>query len=394
MRCTPISAPWLARRSSEARWGSRPAPSCGGSPRSSLPDRRAEAGGRRRRLFILATLAVGFGLLVLLVVLSDGRELLRTAASVDPALLVVPVALTILSYAAMSRSLQGAPDAAGWRLGFGEWLRIPFLSNTVNFLVTRAGLSGFPVRMYLLSQRGIPSGRAVLISLVQTFLTNFTLLFFVAIGFASLVLRHHLEPVALGVASAGVAFFVALLVYGIVLIYHRRLRRRTLLFLADAAHRVLRRVVPRWTPRRVGLWRFQHNLNEGLEFLFARKDRMVAPAVWITVDWALTITILWSAFRSVHYPIAPGLVVIGFGVGILLSLVSLVPGGLGVMEGSMTAVFVSLSVPLEPAVVAVLIFRLAYYVIPLLVSVVLFHGVMLQAARGVADSAGPVSSRV
>ena len=359
-----------------------------------MPDRRAEGGGRRRRLFILAALAIGFSLLVLLVVLSDGRELLRTAASVDPALLAVPVGLTILSYAAMSRSYQGIADAAGCRLGFGEWMRITFVSNTVNYLVTSAGLSGFAVRMYLLSQRGIPSGRAVLISLVQTFLTNFTLLFFIAIGFATLVLRHHLEPAALGAASTAVAVFVGMLAYGVVLIYHRRLRRRTLLFLADAAHRVLRRVAPRWTPRRVGLWRFQHNLNEGLEFLFARKDRMLGPAGWITLDWALTITILWSAFRSVHYPIALGLVVIGFAVGILFSLVSLVPGGLGVMEGSMTAVFVSLSVPLEPAIVAVLIFRLAYYVIPLLVSVVLFHGLMLQAARGVADSARPISSRV
>src|SRR2546425_3973899 len=124
MRCTPISAPWLPRRSSEARWGSRPAPSCGGSPRSSLPDRRAEAGGRRRRLFILATLAVGVGLLVLLVVLSDGRELLRTAASVDPALLAVPVAPTILSYAAISRSYQGRAQAAGGRLAVRAVLRL------------------------------------------------------------------------------------------------------------------------------------------------------------------------------------------------------------------------------------------------------------------------------
>jgi len=339
-------------------------------------------------------MGVGLGLLVLLVLLSDGRELLRTAASIEPALLTMPVALTVLSYAAMSRSYQGIAEAAGCRLGFGEWLRITFVSNTVNYLVTSAGLSGFAVRMYLLSQRGIPSGRAVLISLVQTFLTNFTLLFFIAIGFVTLILRHHLEPAALGAASTGVAVFVGLLAYGSVLIYHRRLRRRTLLFLADAAHRVLRRLAPRWTPRRVGLWRFQHNLNEGLEFLFSRKDRMLGPAAWITLDWALTIAILWSAFRSVHYPIAPGLVVIGFGVGILFSLVSLVPGGLGVMEGSMTAVFVSLSVPLEPAVVAVLIFRLVYYVMPLLVSVVFFHGVMLQAARGVASSARPISSRV
>ncbi|TMA70603.1 MAG: hypothetical protein E6J68_00090, partial [Deltaproteobacteria bacterium] len=140
--------------------------------------------------------------------------------------------------------------------------------------------------------------------------------------------RAHVPPLAarhsLGTRRAHLARADVLLVY------HRRLRRRTLLFLADAAHRVLRRLVPRWTPRRVGLWRFQHNLNEGLEFLFSRKDRMLGPAAWITLDWALTITILWSAFRSVHYPIAPGLVVIGFGVGILFSLVSLVPGGLGV----------------------------------------------------------------
>src|SRR5207247_7419094 len=146
-------------------------------------------------------------------VLADGRKLRHTAAGIHPAMLAAPVLLTLASYAAMSRSYQGIAEAAGCRLGFGEWLRITFVSNTVNYLVTSAGLSGFAVRMYLLSQRGIPSGRAVLISLVQTFLTNFTLLFFVAIGFASLVLRHHLEPVALGVASAGVAFFVALLVY-------------------------------------------------------------------------------------------------------------------------------------------------------------------------------------
>jgi uncharacterized membrane protein YbhN (UPF0104 family) len=48
---------------------------------------------------------------------------------------------------------------------------------------------------------------------------------------------------------------------------------------------------------------------------------------------------------------------------------------------------VSLSVPLESAVVAVLIFRVAYYVLPLLVSLFLFHGVMMQAARGVTKQA-------
>jgi uncharacterized protein (TIRG00374 family) len=237
--------------------------------------------------------------------------------------------------------------------------------------------------MYLLSQQGLPSGRAVLVSLVQTFLTNFTLLFFVLAGFATLVVRYSLSQAALIVATTAVVVFASVLAYAVILVYHRRLRRRTLFFLADTAHRLARRIVPNWTPGRVHVWRFQHNLNQGLEFLFARKRQILRPAFWILIDWGLTLAILWSAFHAVHYPISPGLVVVGFAIGICLSLVSLVPAGLGVMESSMTAVFVSLGVPLEPAVVAVLIFRVSYYLLPLLISVFVFHAVMLQAAHSV-----------
>jgi uncharacterized protein (TIRG00374 family) len=336
-------------------------------------------------LFITA-LTVGLALVGFLVALTDGRELLRTAASIRPVMLVLPVVLTLLSYATMSRSYQGIAVAAQVRLPFRDWLRITFVSNTVNYLVTSAGLSGFAVRMFLLAQQGVPSGRAVLISLVQTFLTNFTLLLVILGGFVTLLVSASLPRPAITAAAVAVCAFTAVLGWAVVLVFNRRLRRRTLFYLANAAHVVLRRVVPRWTPGRVHLWRFQHDLNAGLEFLLSTKSRMAAPAFWILLDWALTVSILWSAFRAVNHTIAPGLVVVGFAVGICLSLVSLVPGGLGVMETSMTAVFVSLGVPAEPAVVAVLIFRVAYYILPLLVSLFFFHGVMLQAVHGVSDS--------
>src|SRR5262249_58710790 len=131
------------------------------------------------------------------------------------AMLAIPILLTLLSYAAMSRSYQGIAEAAGCRLRFRDWLRITFVSNTVNYLVTSAGLSGFAVRMYLLSQQGVPSGRAVLISLVQTFLTNFTLLFFVVAGFATLVLRYSLSEAALAAAATAVVLFAGTLVYAV-----------------------------------------------------------------------------------------------------------------------------------------------------------------------------------
>src|SRR5262249_33770380 len=158
--------------------------------------------------------------------------------------------------------------------------------------------------------------------------------------------------------------------------------RRTLFVLAEWTHRLLRRFGGTRAPGRMRAWRFQHSLNRGLEFLLARKDRMVAPAVWILLDWVLMLGILWSAFVAGNHPVAPAVIVVGFAVGIAFTLVPFIPGGLGVMDVSMTGIFVSLGVPLEHATVAVLIYRVAYYVVPTVGSLFLFHGVVTQATRG------------
>jgi uncharacterized protein (TIRG00374 family) len=330
--------------------------------------------------------AVGVGTLLLLVLLADGQELLRTAASVHPAALAVPMLLSVLSYGAMARSYQGIADVAGRHLPFSEWLRITFVSNTANYLVTSAGLSGFAVRMLLLSQHGVSSGRAVLISLVQTFLTNFTLLFFILGGIVALVVRKHIGGLLLVLATTAVVVFALLLVFVFVLAIRPALRRRTLLRLTILVHKVGRRFLPRWTPRRGRLAKFQHQLDQGFDFLLKRKERMIAPTLWILFDWVLTVGVLWAAFWAVNSMLPLSVVIMGFGVGLFFSLVSFVPAGIGIMEGSMTAVFVSLKVPLEASVLAVLIFRLTYQVIPLVVSLFLFHGLVRQAIRQVAES--------
>ena len=106
----------------------------------------------------------------------------------------------------------------------------------------------------------------------------------------------------------------------------------------------------------------------------------------------LTILILYTSFLTVRYPIEFAQVIVGFSVGTVLSFASLIPGGLGVMEGSMAAVFSSMGVPFETAVVAVLIFRVAYYLLPLLASLFFLHGMFVQGtslSKELADKRGP-----
>ncbi len=333
-------------------------------------------------------MAIGVAALLALVLWSNVGELIATARDVAPAALAVPMALSLLSYAAMARSYQGIADVAGRHLPFREWLRITFVSNTANYLVTSAGLSGFAVRMFLLSQHGVSSGRAVLISLVQTFLTNVTLLFFILGGILTLVVRKHIGGFLLVVATVAVAAFALLLIVVFVLAIRPELRRRTLLRLTVTVHAVGRRFFPRWTPRRGRLGKFQRQLNQGFEFLLTRKERMVAPTFWILFDWVLTVAVLWTAFWAVNQPLPLSIVIMGFGVGLFFSLVSFVPAGIGIMEGSMTAVFASLKVPMPASVLAVLIFRLTYQVVPLGMTLVLFGGMVRQAVRQIGAARG------
>ncbi len=337
--------------------------------------------GRSQRRLASGALVLGIAALGLLFVFSDAGKLWEAASTINPLLLSIPLACALASYVVMALSYQGIARGAGSEVPFWEMFKITLVANTVNYVVSTGGLSGFAVRMYFFMRNGVRSSTAVTISLVQTFITNSVLMLFVAVGFAYLFKSGHLQGVAL--LTAGIALVLALLlaVGVVVLLLHRELRRRTLFVLAEATNWLLHRLFPRRKPARVRIWRFQRNLNHGIEFLMQRKRSMILPTLWIFVDWAVTLMILWGAFVAVNYPIPLSWVVVGFAVGIVLSMISLVPGGLGVMEGSMAAIFAGLSVPFETAVVAVLIYRLAYYVLPMIISLFFFRGMLLQGAR-------------
>ncbi|MEW6273369.1 MAG: flippase-like domain-containing protein [Thermodesulfobacteriota bacterium] len=333
------------------------------------------------RRLIVATVAfavVGFGLLFFY---SDGRELLNVASTIAWPRLLVPVGATLLSYVLMTMSYDGIARAAGTPIGFLPMLRITFVSNIVNYIVATGGLSGFALRMYFFRQSGIPVGRAVTISFVQGLITNLTLLIFLAMGFVFLLTHESLGTAALVSAAVLLALFVLATLLSLLLLLHRGVRRRVLFWGLEASHVIARRVLPHHRmPRRIRLWRLQLNIERGFAFILTNWRHMVLPVLWIILDWVVTLGVLWGAFWCVHLDIPFPLVTVGFAVGILFSLVSLAPGGIGIMEGSMTTVFVALGVPIEQTVVAVLIFRVAYYAVPFLVSLAFFRS-MLRVAR-------------
>ena len=342
------------------------------SPRQSRPTKPAWIGGS----VLLAVLAFA-----ILFAFTDVSAFVDILTNADPVMLALPLLCVAASYIAMALSYHGIAKAAGGEISFVDMLRITLVANSLNYLLATGGLSGFAARMYYFTRKSIPPEKAVVISLAQTFLTNMTLLVFVLVGFAYLFTARELDGVAL--AGSAVVLFVLLFVAlgGATILLHRRLRRYVLSVTADLTHRTFRRLRPSSGMTRVSLRRYLATLDRGISFLVANWRAMAAPLFFITLDWLLTILILHACFLTIRHALPFAQTVVGFSVGIVVSFVSLIPGGLGIMEGSMSAVFAGMGVPFEAAVAAVLLFRVTYYILPLLVSLV-FLGDMLAQGRG------------
>jgi glycosyltransferase 2 family protein len=333
----------------------------------------------------LALVATGF-----IVAASDGRALLRVAGDIRGPLLLLPLLCTIGSYTAMAVSYQRIAAAAGLELGFPEMLKITLASTSANYLFSTGGLSGLALRSYFFSQRhGLSSGSAVSISLAQTFLTNFVLLAFLFWGLLNLFLHGELHGSSEAIIALLFVLSLLLCSAAVAIVTSRPMRQRLLAFLMRIPSLFSRVFHTRGESVRGWLELFEAELNEGVDFLIARGTGMVGPMLYIGLDWSLMLATLYTAFYCIQEPVPLHIVVIGFSAGVFLSVINLVPGGLGIMEGSMAAVFAAFGVPLESAVVAAVIFRVSYYILPLAVSLLFFRRMMVAAQVGVSRGRTP-----
>lgn len=301
------------------------------------------------------------------VVTAGGRDLADVLTTLDPVLLSLPLIATLLSYITMSLSYEGIARAAGSTIRQVDMLRITFVANTANYVLPTGGLSGFALRMLMLQKKGVTAGRAVLISFTQTLLTNVMLVVFILYGLLHMVTSGNVDGTSAALVTAVSVILILFLGSCLLMVYRQSARDLMLGRVLDLSE---------WALKRLGhLEKQQHRLNrfflhidEGMEFFAERPRAMIAPLAWIFLDWVFTIGVLYASFYSVGAEVSYSDVVIAFSVAIVVAVVSFVPGGVGVLDGTLFAMFARAGIPDEQTVLALLIFRMAFYVIPVILS--------------------------
>lgn len=318
--------------------------------------------GRRALLAaVLGLLAVG-----VIAAISDWHELRIAAAKAHWYIAVLAALVAGISNLSTSYSFALAAQLFGVAIPRRYLLEIGFVSNALNQVVSPAGAAGFALRLLIARWRGASTVDMMTASLAHSELTNLLLFAMVPVGLLYLLT----EGVVSRQESVLIGLFVVLLAAvfcgSLLVTINGKARHRFLAGTEALLRRLFRRDVH-------GFFRnLEVSVSRGLSSTTHHPMLSIGIVALAALDWAAGVAVLGLCFYAFDIPVPLGVLITGFAAGMTVGLVSMIPGGLGVQDATMVGIFSLSGAPLEGTVLALVLFRGAYYLVPFAVSLPLY----------------------
>ncbi|MGE5221070.1 MAG: lysylphosphatidylglycerol synthase transmembrane domain-containing protein [Omnitrophica WOR_2 bacterium] len=209
-----------------------------------------------------------------------------------------------------------------------------------------------------IEERENTSEEAALAGVLPFLFNNALLVVVTVIGLVYLLINHHLSRLQV----IGYSAFLSLIVSGLlVIVYgvqHRALAARLVLQIAARLMHILKRA---YDPAVI-----QNSIDNIFVSLALLQERgWIQPALGSGMNIVFDMLTLYFLFIAVGHTINPGVLMAGYGLAFLLGKVAfLFPGGVGVIESGMTAIFTNLGIPGSISVVVILGYRLFSFWLP------------------------------
>lgn len=279
----------------------------------------------------------------------DLREIQKHLAGVAPWKMILLGGGGLLAVASMALYDMLAARVIGIARRPIDSVRIGLMASGINNVASLSGVTGSGLRILLLARAGVETQRAVRYAGIAAAASPLGLS---VLAWATLIVEPallHATAVPPWIVRTALAV-LALYLPGYLLIAMTPLLRRGRLAAVE-------RLAP----------------HQAIGFVTAS-----------VIDWLLAGTLLWLCLATVGLSIAPIAVIAAFVLAATLGTLSFLPGGLGVFDVTLVALLVARGAPTESVVAALVLYRYAYYLVPLIAA--LFLGTRELRSSHLADT--------
>jgi uncharacterized protein (TIRG00374 family) len=334
------------------------------APRSKL--------AKRVWLVVRIVVVVALAYVAVEVIVSNSAELTGAAEYLENAnwaWILAATAAEILSYVAFTQLQRVLLASGGLKTGIAPMAVITLAGNAINSTLPGGGAFATVFAYRQFRRRGADEALTTWTLVAFTALTAVTL---AMLAVAGLLIAGGGGPVA-GLWPL-IPVLMALPILGVVILA----RPRVLLWLTVRPLRWVRRVTgfPRADPRIL-----LASLVERLQTVTPRAHEWGLGLVWAMLNWLTDLFCLVLAFEAVGAHVPWRGLLVAYGAAQVASNLPFTPGGLGVVEGSLTIALVAYGGSTAGSVAAVLLYRILSFWLLLPIGWVAWFGLAIEARR-------------
>ena len=309
-----------------------------------------------RTLILVVVLGIGVYLLLpQITTLEDAGPIIRRLSAFW---LGMAALAEMASYLGLGDMLRAIVQRSG--RPYSIWRGAIIILAATSLGLVAGGIFGIAAATYRwMDHEDVPAEAAALSGTMPTVLITIVLVLVSLVGLVHLVVIHELTR-----CEANAFLFILLFLLGLVGFTAWGLNHRA------RVDRMVERFDHWWV--RVTRRPLDAELvEESVDNLFKARDLLrgrgwVPPFLGAVLYTGLDMLALFFVFTASGHTISPGILLAGYGLPLLLSkAVFMVPGGIGIIEGTMAAIYSSLAVPESVIVVVVFTYRLISFWLPL-----------------------------
>ncbi|WP_297071025.1 flippase-like domain-containing protein [Thermococcus sp.] len=239
-----------------------------------------------------------------------------------------------------------------------------FIGVFFNNITPGARGGGEAMRMYYLSKRSDGTYGPVFATVAADRILD--LIPVVTMLFLSTVYVYHLGSQSLTIILLVLnGILASLVVISLIIALNERRTKKLLYWLLRIARRIMPRTIKRYEDRLIRVIETSvPQFQEGLRLLMRDKRAFFLALLCSFSFWAMTLLRTYFVFMSINYPTGIDKIMVVTMVSIVVGLVSVVPGGAGLIEVVNSGTYVLLGIGKDFAVTATLVDRLISYWIP------------------------------
>lgn len=310
-----------------------------------------------RRILTWFTLAA-----LLLLIFFLREQILATLSNlgkVNASVLLLIVVWQALNYHTYAKLYQGLFDILGKQIEYKPMYKVAVELNFVNHVFPSAGFSGFSYFGFRMRQLGTTAAQATLVQTMRFITVFISFQGLLLLGLFLLAVNGKASNLVILVASS----LATLLVVGTLLIIYIVGSRRRIDMFFTSLTKVLNKVIQMVRPKHPETINIAAAQKQFLEFhdnyTILKKNylKLKMPLSYAFFASFTEIATVYTVYVAFSEYVNFGAVIIAYAIANFAGLISVLPGGIGVYEGLMTAVLAAVGVPPSTSLPVTVMYR-------------------------------------